>query len=77
MISEEELLAAKTWLSHYSEPWTKVLNLWTQTAPNRLKQLDITTDIEITDILKDWPAMKHPVGWTQVTTMFISTGLPS
>lgn len=70
VISEGDFTELKTWLAHYSHPWTQVLAHWEQTGPNRLKQFEDDT-LTIGDILKDWPSLKHPLGYTLVSNRYL------
>lgn len=58
------------WLQYNIEPLHEVIEKWNQTAKNRANYLRIP-NIEISDILEQWPLYKQSFGHSLVINNYI------
>jgi len=68
-ISQEKFEQHKMWLKHSSDPWTKVLELWTKTHAGRKQQIRKNGNQSVSQIFRDWPRYKDEHGYTLVSLL--------
>jgi len=61
------------WLKHSSDPWTKVLELWSVTHAYRRQEICKNGAKSVAQIFTDWPRYKDEHGYTlvNVTVMLL------
>ncbi|XP_061717507.1 uncharacterized protein LOC133525234 isoform X1 [Cydia pomonella] len=57
---EEDIPDAILWLKNSSEPWSTVLQKWTETTRTRL---NLSKELSISQYFKEYPALKKPTGY--------------
>lgn len=65
LLLDEQFLSKKNWLMHYKEPWEEVKDKWKSTSQQRRNSIK-STEINITNILGDWPLYAHALGYMLV-----------
>lgn len=62
---EEEIPDAMQWLKNSSEPWSTVLQKWTETTRTRL---NLSKELLISQYFKEYPALRKSTGYILVST---------
>lgn len=60
----EEIPDAILWLKSSSEPWSTVIQKWTETTQTRL---NLSKDLPISQYFKEYPALRKPLGYVLVS----------
>ncbi|XP_071578554.1 uncharacterized protein [Temnothorax nylanderi] len=69
-VSNEDIQKALDWLKINQAPWEIVLEKWHLTSKYRLQVLAKSSDKRLTNILEEWPLLKHPYGYKLITYDF-------
>lgn len=65
--SENDAVSHCAWLKNHRDPWDEVLRLWRLTVSHRKSFLLAAESTH--DIMVVWPAYKHPLGHTLVSSI--------
>jgi len=65
-LPDDEFQQKKMWLKHSSEPWPKVLEVWSETAQERRQEIRKNCDQGVAEIFNEWPRYKDVIGYTLV-----------
>ena len=66
-LTEDSYKDAVSWLQIFTEPHSRVQELWKQTAQGRLSFIHGDDVPSLTDILKMWPRISDPKGYLLVS----------
>lgn len=69
-IVNEDLIELKKWLQFYVEPFSEVTSKWQKTCEIRRDYL-LSQNINIADILDEWPILKQSFAYNLVIFYFI------
>jgi len=69
-VSNEDIQKALGWLKINQAPWEIVLEKWRLTSKYRLQVLTKSSDKRLTNILEEWPLLKHPYRYKLITYDF-------